>query len=95
MTVLASPKARVLPGEGFSRGSAPITLLVGVHFVFLALFFEPAISTPDANGYMAQARLIAREGRSQSLLSRGFASLLPLKASGDAKPRRTRSWDAI
>ena len=48
----------------WSRGYAPIAILVGVHFLFLACFFEPAISTPDANGYMAQARLIAQEGRS-------------------------------
>jgi 4-amino-4-deoxy-L-arabinose transferase-like glycosyltransferase len=38
--------------------------LLGLHFLFLAFFFEPAISTPDANGYLAQARLIALEGRS-------------------------------
>ncbi|MBT4484363.1 MAG: hypothetical protein HOC71_11885 [Candidatus Latescibacteria bacterium] len=39
------------------------TLLVSVHFVFLLAYFEPAISTPDANGYFAQAKLIAREHR--------------------------------
>jgi 4-amino-4-deoxy-L-arabinose transferase-like glycosyltransferase len=63
MTVLTSPEFRVIPGERFSRSFAPIVMLVAVHFLFLALFFGPAISTPDANGYMAQARLIAREGR--------------------------------
>ena len=46
------------------RGPAPIAALVVMHFLFLASFFEPAISTPDANGYMAQARLIAQKGRS-------------------------------
>ena len=30
---------------------------------FLMIFFEPAISTPDANGYFAQARLIAEQQR--------------------------------
>ena len=63
MTVLTSPKSRVFPGEGFSRGFTPIVILVAVHFLFLALFFAPAISTPDANGYMAHPRLIARQGR--------------------------------
>ena len=33
------------------------------HFVFMMFFFSPAISTPDANGYYAQARFIAQEGR--------------------------------
>ena len=45
------------------RGPLPITLLLIAHFLFLMLFFEPAISTPDANGYMAQARLIANQRR--------------------------------
>ncbi len=38
-------------------------LLAVVHFGFLVAFFAPAISTPDANGYFAQARLIANEQR--------------------------------
>jgi len=38
-------------------------LLVLFHFVFIRTFFEPAISTPDANGYFAQAKLIAKEHR--------------------------------
>ncbi|MCK4395406.1 glycosyltransferase family 39 protein [candidate division WOR-3 bacterium] len=33
------------------------------HFVFLIVHFEPAISTPDANGYFAQAKMIAKEGK--------------------------------
>jgi hypothetical protein len=47
----------------FAKGLAPICFLVGLHFAFLAAFFEPAISGPDSNGYMAQARLIAQDGR--------------------------------
>jgi len=42
--------------------AAGVALVVG-HFLFLMLFFEPAISTPDANSYFSQAKLIARTGR--------------------------------
>jgi len=61
----------LLPG-GPAPGSRPGALspyriaaiaLVAGHFLFLTAFFEPAISTPDANGYFAQARLIAEHGR--------------------------------
>ncbi|HUT64473.1 MAG TPA: glycosyltransferase family 39 protein, partial [Anaerolineae bacterium] len=38
-------------------------LLVIIHFVFHMAYFEPAISTPDANGYFVQAKLIAKEHR--------------------------------
>lgn len=38
-------------------------LLVGTHFVFLAVHFEPAISTPDAHSYFVQAKLLAQEGK--------------------------------
>ncbi len=38
-------------------------LVVVIHFVFIMTYFEPAISTPDANGYFAQAKLIADEHR--------------------------------
>ncbi len=38
-------------------------LLAAAHFVFLMLYFEPAISTPDANSYFGQAKLIARNAR--------------------------------
>lgn len=54
---------RSLARDWSVRSDAAIGLLVAGHFLFLALFFRPAISTPDANGYMAQARLIARQGR--------------------------------
>lgn len=39
-----------------------VILLVG-HFLFLLYFFEPAYTTPDANGYFVQARLIAENGK--------------------------------
>ena len=38
-------------------------LLAAAHFVFLMLYFEPAISTPDANSYFGQAKLIAKNAR--------------------------------
>jgi len=38
-------------------------VLVAVHFGFLLVFFKPAISTPDANSYFVQARLIAQKGK--------------------------------
>jgi len=53
-----------------------VALLIVAHFVFLMCFFEPAISTPDANGYFAQARLIAETGRSY------FTSESPLQYVG-------------
>ena len=37
--------------------------LVAAHFAFLTCFFAPAISTPDANSYFGQAKLIATTGR--------------------------------
>lgn len=39
-----------------------VIILTVVHFISLASFYAPAISTPDAQGYFTQARLIAREG---------------------------------
>lgn len=38
-------------------------LLLLIHFIFLMLHFAPAISTPDAQGYYCQAKLITREAR--------------------------------
>jgi len=37
-------------------------VLLALHLTMLMLHFKPAISTPDANGYLAQARLIANYG---------------------------------
>jgi 4-amino-4-deoxy-L-arabinose transferase-like glycosyltransferase len=45
-----------------ARPGLAIALIVAVHLAFLSAFYQPAISGPDTNGYMAQARLIAREG---------------------------------
>ncbi len=41
-----------------------IASLVLLHLAALAACFAPALSTPDANGYSVQARLLATEGRS-------------------------------
>jgi len=69
--VTASPETQRNFHDGiFERGRrvcAPATclavLLTAAHFLFLLSAFEPAISTPDANGYFAQARLIATQHR--------------------------------
>lgn len=49
------------------KGKIPFILLAVLlsvgHFVFLMIYFEPSISTPDAQGYFAQAKLIAKEGK--------------------------------
>ena len=45
---------------------AVILILTGLcvlHFLFLLNFFAPAISTPDAQGYFTQGRIIATQGR--------------------------------
>ncbi len=39
-------------------------ILATLHVIFLSVFFEPAISTPDAQGYFTQGKIIAREGKS-------------------------------
>ena len=41
-----------------------VLILCSAHFAFVMRYFEPAISTPDANGYLGQATLIAQTGRS-------------------------------
>ncbi|RKX69560.1 hypothetical protein DRP53_07850 [candidate division WOR-3 bacterium] len=40
-----------------------VIVLVVCHFIFLLLYFAPAISTPDAQGYFTQAKIIAKEGK--------------------------------
>ena len=62
--LMRSRKPWVL-GTRIAEHFGAIWLLVAVHSLFLLLFFSPAISTPDANGYMAQARLIAYEGTTE------------------------------
>ncbi|MBN1290487.1 MAG: hypothetical protein JXB48_01510 [Candidatus Latescibacteria bacterium] len=47
-----------------SKQNIHITLIIALiiavfHFIFLMYFFEPAISTMDANGYFNQAKLLA------------------------------------
>lgn len=37
--------------------------LTFLHFLLMLAFFEPAVSSPDANGYLTQARLIAESGQ--------------------------------
>ena len=37
--------------------------LTGLHFLWLTAHLAPAIMSPDAHGYIVQARLIAQEGR--------------------------------
>ena len=41
-----------------------LILILGAYALFLYTHFAPAISTPDSNGYWAQASLIAKTGRS-------------------------------
>jgi len=42
---------------------ASLVLLLVLHFAWIASYFEPAIFSPDAHGYLLQARLLATEGR--------------------------------
>ena len=35
-----------------------------VHFLTMLCFFAPAASSPDANGYLVQARLLSETGKS-------------------------------
>lgn len=38
-------------------------LIAALHFISLTFFFEPAISSPDAQGYFMQGKLIATQGK--------------------------------
>ena len=49
--------------RGLTPWRAALIMLLAGHLLFLMAYFEPAISTPDANGYFAQARLIAEHAR--------------------------------
>lgn len=44
-------------------GMSAAVCLCLIHFAWLLSYFEPVISGPDANGYFAQARRIAEDGR--------------------------------
>jgi len=50
------------------RTTVAALVLVVVHFAVLAGFHEPALSGPDANGYFAQAKLLATEGHTSQVL---------------------------
>lgn len=66
-TVSAGPRSWPLAAAG---------LLALLHFAWLAAHWAPAIMSPDANGYVAQARLIAEEGRT------GFTAVSPVQYVG-------------
>ncbi len=50
--------------------------LAGLHFLWLTAHLAPAIMSPDANGYVVQARLLAEEGRTW------FATASPVQYVG-------------
>ena len=50
------------------RTTVAAIALVILHFAVLACFHEPALSGPDANGYFAQAKLLATEGQTSQVL---------------------------
>ena len=50
--------------------------LTGLHFLWIGAHLAPAIMSPDANGYVVQARLIAEEG------STSFATASPAQYVG-------------
>lgn len=49
--------------EGRSRGLVVAVGLAVLHLGWLLAHFAPAIMSPDANGYVVQARLLASDGR--------------------------------
>jgi len=55
-----SPKRHIGSRLAYAVAAA---ILVAGHLWVMERYFEPAISTPDANGYFAQARRIATTGR--------------------------------
>ena len=62
MTTTSLPQLAAPLTAGFSHSYAAIILLLTAHFLFLAIFFRTAISTPDANGYMAQQLMAQPRG---------------------------------
>ena len=70
-------------GESWSRirrhhrlPLAAVVLLTCGHFAWLLAHYAPAIMSPDANGYVTQARLIAESGRTY------FATTSPVQFVG-------------
>jgi hypothetical protein len=51
--------------------------MAALHFCWLATYHAPAISTPDANSYFAQARLIAQEGTTSFALESPVQFIAP------------------
>src|SRR3954465_1861174 len=63
------PAAESAPAPSLPTPSLPwswpgiaVSALVLVHFLWLYAHFAPASMSPDANGYLVQARLMAEEG---------------------------------
>jgi len=68
---------RFTPRPPAPRWPLYVALAITVlHFLWLAWHRAPAIMSPDANGYVVQARLIAEEGRT------GFAASSPAQYIG-------------
>jgi len=62
-------------GREISWGAAIALALL--HFIWLATYQAPAISTPDANSYFAQARWIAQEGTPSFTLASSVQFVAP------------------
>ncbi len=52
-------------------------LIVVIHFILLMHYFEPAISTPDAQGYFTQAKLITTTSRTSYQPESGLSYIGP------------------
>jgi 4-amino-4-deoxy-L-arabinose transferase-like glycosyltransferase len=71
----ASP-VPVPPAPAVSRALLAALVLAVAHFLWLHAHFAPAAMSPDANGYIVQARLLAFEGRT------GFTPASPAQFVG-------------
>lgn len=82
MSSSPEPEDRAVPEPAVEAGAGlPWTSLIALgltvlHFVWLTTHLAPAIMSPDANGYVVQARLIAEEGRTS------FATASPVQFVG-------------
>jgi Dolichyl-phosphate-mannose-protein mannosyltransferase len=72
-------------GRSFGFWAALAVLVCLAHAVFLLRHFEPAITGPDADGYFAQGRLIAEQGRASFQRESGlqYINMHWLAADGD------------